>query len=227
MTYQAGFLLGLVFLVETFVWYIRSMSEFAYRSKVISTSNIIMYLTRVLLVGYQIILNYQIETGGNIQQVIFSGFVGMLFAVLVHVLIFSNQPTIRICWNIFYKTALMFRLINRHEYSDSVHVSNKKFKINLVVVASFISTISLLFVYVLPQIFATLFYDYRLTLSSVGQIISFFGMVVTLFVLDPLLFKMHDAGEIKDGFFCFLHGRVLGLTAAALILIVSYFIVRV
>jgi len=224
MTLIAGFLLGLAFLVETFVWYIRSMSESTYRSKVISTSNIIMYLTRILLVGYQIILNYQIETGGNVQQVILSGLVGMLFAFFAHILIFGNESFIRIFWKIYYKSALVFRLINTNEYSSSAYVPNKNIKLNLVLIASFISTIALLFVYILPQIFATLYFDYRLTLSSVGQILSFLGMIVTLFVLDPQLFRMQDAGEIKDGFSYYLNGRLFGLGIAALVLMVSFFI---
>lgn len=225
MTYLAGALLGLVFLVETFVWYIRSMSESKYRSKVISTSNIIMYLTRVLLIGYQIILNYEIETGGNVRQVILSGLIGMVFAALAHWIIFSNHSAVQFFWNVFYKTSAKFRLIHPHEYCEDVHVLGKDFAINLVVFASFVSTISLLFVYILPQIFATLFFEYRLTLSSVGQVISFFGMIVTLFILDPQLFKMQDAGEIKTGFSYYLHGRIFGLGAAACVLAISILMV--
>lgn len=225
MTYLAGVLLGLVFLVETFVWYIRSMSESQYRSKVISTSNIIMYLTRVLLIGYQIILNYEIETGANVRQVILSGLIGMVFAALVHWLIFSNRVAVQFFWDLFYKTSAKFRLIHPHEYCDDVHLLSKQPVMNLVVAASFVSTISLLFVYILPQIFATLFFDYRLTLSSVGQVISFFGMIVTLFILDPQLFKMQDAGEIKTGFSYYLHGRIFGLCSAALMLAFSILIV--
>lgn len=225
MIYVAGCLLGLVFLVETFVWYIRSMSESNYRSKVISTSNIIMYLTRVLLIGYQIILNYEIETGGDVRQVILSGFIGMSFAVFSHLLIFTNHSILQLFWNIFYKTFAKFRLINPHEYCQEVHLLNKKFVMNLVVSASFVSTVSLLFVYILPQIFATLFFNYRLTLSSVGQVISFFGMIVTLFILDPQLFKMQDAGEIKIGFSYYLHGRIYGLAAAATLLAISIFLI--
>jgi 8-oxo-dGTP pyrophosphatase MutT (NUDIX family) len=170
------------------------------------------------------ILNYQIETGGNVKQVMLSGVVGMLFAFFAHILIFGNEAFIRIFWKIYYKSALVFRLINTHEYSSSAFVPNKNIKLNLVFIASFISTIALLFVYILPQIFATLYFDYRLTLSSVGQILSFLGMIVTLFVLDPQLFRMHDAGKIKDGFSYYLNGRLFGLGIAALVLMVSFFI---
>ena len=225
MTYVAGILLGLVFLVETFVWYIRSMSESSYRSKVISTSNIIMYLTRVLLIGYQIILNYEIETGGDVRQVILSGLIGMTFAAVVHQVIFSYHSVIQFFWDLFYKTFVRFGLIYSHEYSQEVHLLSKKIVMNIVVVASFVSTISLLFVYILPQIFATLFFDYRLTLSSVGQVISFLGMIVTLFILDPQLFKMQDAGEIRTGFSYYLQGRIIGLSVAAFVLMISMFIV--
>lgn len=225
MTYLAGVFLGLIFLIETFVWYIRSMSESNYRSKVISTSNIIMYITRVFLVGYQIIINYQIETGGDVRQVILSGLVGMVFAALANQLIFTNHSILQFFWNIFYKTFIRLKLISPHEYCRDVHLLSKKFVVNSVVSASLVSTISLLLVYVLPQIFATIFFDYRLTLSSVGQVISFLGMVITLFVLDPQLFKMQDAGEIKIGFSYYLHGRILGLSAAAIMLAISMLVI--
>lgn len=225
MNYLAGVLLGLVFLVESFVWFIRSMSETAYRSKSISTSNIIMYLTRVMLIGYQILLNYKIETGGGVEEVIVSSMIAMLVALLCHGVVFCHAPTLRVVWGFFKWLALAFRLIKPGELCDDVYVSRWRFTPGVVMLASLVSTIALLFVYTLPQIFATLFYEYRLTLSSVGQVISFFGMLITLFVLDPRLFKMHDTGEIRTGFRQYLNGRLWGLAGAGLLLSVSYLLI--
>jgi hypothetical protein len=89
------------------------------------------------------------------------------------------------------------------------------------VVASALSTIALVLVYIVPQMFVTFYSGYRLTLSSVGQVISFLGMVVTLFVLDPALFKMHDTGDIQTGVSLYLMGRLVGLCLAAVILFAS------
>ncbi len=225
MNYLAGVVLGLVFLVESFVWFIRSMSETAYRSKSISTSNIIMYLTRVMLIGYQILLNYKIETGGGVEEVVLSSMIAMLVALLCHGLIFCHTATLRVVWRFFKWLALTFRLINPGELCDDVYPSHWRFTPGVVMLASLMSTIALLFVYTLPQIFATIFYDYRLTLSSVGQVISFFGMLITLFVLDPRLFKMHDSGEIRTGFCQYLNGRLWGLVGAGLLLSVSYLLI--
>jgi hypothetical protein len=222
MNYLAGVLLGLVFLVESFVWFIRSMSETAYRSKSISTSNIIMYVTRVMLIGYQILLNYKIETGGGVEEVVLSGMIAMLVALLTHGLIFCHEGVLRVVWQCFKWLALMFRLIRPGELCDDVYISAWQFRPGVVMLASLLSTITLLFVYTLPQIFATIFYEYRLTLSSVGQVISFFGMLITLFVLDPRLFKMHDSGEIRTGFGQYLNGRLWGLMGAGLLLGVGY-----
>lgn len=222
MNYLAGVLLGLVFLVESFVWFIRSMSETAYRSKSISTSNIIMYVTRVMLIGYQILLNYKIETGGGVEEVVLSGMIAMLVALLTHGLIFCHEGVLREVWRCFKWLALTFRLIRPGELCHDVYVSAWRFRPGAVMLASLVSTITLLFVYTLPQIFATIFYEYRLTLSSVGQVISFFGMLITLFVLDPRLFKMHDSGEIRTGFGQYLNGRLWGLMSAGLLLGVGY-----
>lgn len=225
LTYLAGIFLGFIFLIETFVWYIRSMSEPSYRSKVISTSNIIMYITRVFLVCYQIIINFQIESGGDVRQVVLSGLIAMVFAALANLLIFTRGSFLQFSWNFFYKTFIRLRLISSNEYCQNVHLLSNEIKFNSITFASLFSTISLLLVYILPQIFATIFFDYRLTLSSVGQVISFAGMIITLFILDPQLFKMQDAGEIKVGFSYYLHGRILGLSAAAIVLAILALII--
>jgi hypothetical protein len=222
MNYLAGVLLGLVFLVESFVWFIRSMSAAEYRSKSISTSNIIMYITRVMLIGYQILLNYKIETGGGVEEVIVSGMIAMLVALLCHALFFCHAGSLRFSWRVFKGFALTFRLIRPGELCDDVYVSPWRFRPGVIMLASLVSTVTLLFVYTLPQIFATIFYDYRLTLSSVGQVISFFGMLITLFVLDPRLFRMHDTGEIRTGFSQYLNGRMWGLVSAGLLLTLAY-----
>lgn len=226
MNYLAGVVLGLVFLVESFVWFIRSMSETAYRSKSISTSNIIMYLTRVMLVCYQILINYKIETGGDVKEVVLSGLVAMIAALLSHALIFCNQAVLHGFWMTFKKLALTFRIIHKDELSNDVYVVGPlHMRLNVVVLASLVSTISLLLVYTLPQIFATLFYDYRLTLASVGQVISFFGMLITLFVLDPRLFRMHDSGEIRTGFIQYFNGRMWGFVVSIVLLSVGYLLI--
>lgn len=225
MNYLAGVLLGLVFLVESFVWFIRSMSETAYRSKSISTSNIIMYTTRVMLIGYQILLNYKIETGSGIAEVIESGAIAMLVALGLHTLIFCNHSVLLIVWQSFTRVALALRLIKPGEFSEQVYVSSWHFKPGVVMLASLASTVTLLFVYTLPQIFATIFYDYRLTLSSIGQVISFLGMLITLFVLDPRLFRMHDSGEIQEGFRHYINGRLWGLMGAGLLLGLGYLLI--
>jgi hypothetical protein len=185
-----------------------------------------MYITRVFLVCYQIIINYQIESGGDVREIIISGLVAMVFAVLANLLIFTRSSILKFSWNIYYKTFTQLKLVNHNEYCSDVHLLSAKINFNSITFASIFSTISLLLVYIMPQIFATIFFDYRLTLSSVGQVISFAGMVITLFILDPQLFKMQDDGEIKVGFSYYLHGRILGLTVAAIILAISILIIE-
>lgn len=78
----AGILIGLVFIVESFVWYVRTMSTPVYRSKSISTSNIVMCITRVLIIGYQIILNFSIESGGGLRGVLIITLIGNQYPCL-------------------------------------------------------------------------------------------------------------------------------------------------
>ena len=219
MNVLAGILIGLVFIVESCVWYIRSMSLPQYRSKSISTSNIVMYVTRVFVVGYQIILNFSIESGGGLKQVLMATFIGMVVSLIGHSLLFYNHKSLSFSWRAFLSIFKKLRLIQLFEYEKEIYVPVFICSTHRVVIASALSTIALVFVYITPQIFATLYSGYRLTLSSIGQAISFFGMLITLFLLDPAMFKMHDEGEIQRGFSLYLLGRVAGLALALLLLL--------
>jgi len=212
-----------VFIVESGVWYVRSMATPEYRSKSIATSNIVMYVTRVLIIGYQIILNFSIENGGGLHGVLVATLVGMLVAFFGHILVFYNHHVRQFFWASFLIIFGKLRILSPGEYEGEPFaplVPSGAWGRN-VVIASALSTMALVLVYIAPQMFATFYSGYRLTLSSIGQVISFFGMVVTLFVLDPALFKMHDAGNIQTGFSMYLMGRLLGLSLAAAILFAS------
>lgn len=220
MIILAGTLIGLVFIVESFVWYVRTMSSPIYRSKSISTSNIVMYITRVLIIGYQIILNFSIESGGGLRAVLITTLIGVSISLFGHLLFFYVHGVLTFLWKFFLLVFGRLKIINEHEYETEIYFPNLKCQFEFLVIASALSTIALVFVYIAPQIFATLYSDYRLTLSSIGQVISFFGMVVTLLILDPALFRMHDEGEIQKGFSLYLRGRLLGLIASIILMVI-------
>jgi hypothetical protein len=219
MIIAAGILIGFVFIVESYVWYVRTMAAPAYRSKSISTSNMVMYITRVLIIGYQIILNFTIESGGGLRSVLIATLIGMVVSLFGHAILFYNKKLLDTSWKFFICTLTRLRIIKAYEYEQVVYSPVRNIGFSYLALASALSTIALVFVYIAPQIFATLYSDYRLTLSSIGQVISFFGMVITLFVLDPALFKMHDAGEIQKGFSLYLQGRIMGLVFAIALLL--------
>jgi hypothetical protein len=216
----AGILIGFVFIVESYVWYVRTMAAPDYRSKSISTSNMVMYVTRFLIIGYQIILNFTIESGGGLRAVLVATLTGIVVSLFGHAILFYNKKVLSGSWCFFTHTLTRLRIIKVHEYERVVYSPVRDIGFSYLAIASALSTIALVFVYIAPQIFATLYSDYRLTLSSIGQVISFFGMVITLFVLDPALFKMHDAGEIQKGFSVYLHGRIMGLVVATILMLV-------
>ncbi len=221
MIFIAGILVGLVFVIESFVWFVRAMAAPSYRSKSISTSNIVMYATRVLVIGYQIILNFTIESGGGLRLIIISTLIGMVVSLLGHGFIFYNKTLIKLSWTIFISSFRALRIIKDYEYEKEVfHPKYHPYTSNLIFISAF-SMFILVFVYIAPQVFATFYEDFRLTLSSVGQAISFIGMVVTLFFLDPVLFKMHDDGQIKKGFSLYLWGRIVGTCFTILTLILT------
>ena len=216
----AGILIGLVFIVESFVWYVRTMSAPDYRSKSISTSNIVMYITRVLIIGYQIILNFSIESGGGLRAVLITTLIGVSISLFGHLFIFYIRGVLIFSWKLFLYAFGRLKIINEHEYESEIYFPSYKCKFGFLAMASALSTIALVFVYIAPQIFATFYADYRLTLSSIGQVISFLGMVVTLLILDPALFKMHDEGEIQKGFSLYLRGRLTGLLVSIILMMV-------
>lgn len=66
------------------------------------------------------------------------------------------------------------KIINEDEYESHIYFPSFKGQFNFLATTSALSTIALVFVYIGPHFFATFYSDYRLTLSSIGQVISFF-----------------------------------------------------
>jgi hypothetical protein len=215
----APVLLALTFFIECFVWYIRAMSLEPCRSKTFATSNIIMYCSRVFLVTYQIIINYSIEIGRLMSEIITVIKYSMILAFIMCLVFYSKLLT-----NLFWSTYL--KIVNFVGFCDSKNYRLVSFSTNLniihlnrLTVSSLLSTFVLLLVYTAPQLFAINNYQYRLTASSLGQLLSFGGMIITLFVLDPILFSLQDRNKLEDGFSFYIIGRIVAMFVISFVLI--------
>jgi len=141
----------------------------------------------------------------------------MIIATFFNYWLFNNKKAMQLFWNFFLNVGSALHLLKKHQFQDEVFVIKAPFRLNIISISSFFSTLAMIAVYILPQILAAFFYEYRLTLSSVGQAVSFLGMLITLLILDPRLFGMHDGGDIKIGFAEYMHGRFLALLFATII----------
>ena len=101
MIIVAGIPIGLVFIIESYVWYVRTMAAPAYRSKSRYTSNMVMYITRVLIIRYQVIHNFTIESCGGLRSALVAALLGIVAPLFGHAILFYNKKVLSCSWRFF------------------------------------------------------------------------------------------------------------------------------
>jgi hypothetical protein len=125
-----------------------------YRSKSITTSNIVMYAMRVLIAGYQVILNFRIESGEGLREVLHVTLIGMLVAFFGHILFFYNDKIRTFFWNFFVAVFGKLNMLTSGEYENTPFAPAKSIRVlrGKVLIASAFSTIDLVLVYTPPNV---------------------------------------------------------------------------
>jgi len=126
-------------------------------------------------------------------------------------------------WLTYLKIVNYSRICDSKNYRSFIFSANlNNINFNRLNVSSFLSTFVLLLVYTLPQLLAIHNYQYRLTASSLGQFLSFGGMVITLFILDPILFSLQDRNKLADGFSSYIIGRIVTMFVISFVLAIFW-----
>lgn len=205
----AAISLSLVFLVETFAWFLRANALKDGRAYVISKSNIILYSSRGFAFGFQASISYYLETQGIASGVFFVCIVGFVTATLTHTLTFYNPVVRRVVWN------CMVGLMKKINRWDSNLMANELASIcrvrspQLFIVTS-ISTAIFGLAITLPYLLALYNPTFRLTFTSLIQLLNFFGTIFLLYLVDPIMYKLMDKCELKFSIYDYIAGRIAG-----------------
>jgi hypothetical protein len=77
-----------------------------------------------------------------------------------------------------------------------------------------------------PYILASALPEYRLTMSSLGQVLNAFGMIFILVYVDQRLYRAWDNGALGAAIYSYRWGRLCGILFSATVMFVLFEIVK-
>lgn len=203
-----AFMISICLLIETTTWILRSYAGPDESGKYIARTNIYLYGGRFFSLFFGLGASFMVDAGISTSSILLVIASAILSASISHLLISRFE------WVLF-KIAFLLKLevknINKNK------IDNNRLKRN-----STISTFIFSFGLTIPYIIASRFPDLRMTLSNLGQIINALGTLILLFIVDPILYKEMDSGNLRGSIYSFVKGRTYGLLLGSLLLILIY-----
>lgn len=202
--------LGLALVIETTSWSIKAYSKPEFKGIFVAKTNIYLYGARLFLLLYTVGLSYLVDSKMNIYDITFLVSISYLFSALLHGCILNNKFHIKVC-------EFFMKIIRIQQHSRRADSNIRIFSNSLALktaASSFFFTISM----AAPYISASLFPDFRMTFSAVGQIINSFGTIILLFFVDPVLYKLMDSNNLMESLYGYYVGRIFGFTLGGIFL---------
>ncbi|MDE1554886.1 MULTISPECIES: DUF2837 family protein [Comamonas] len=198
------FALAIFYVIETSSWLIKSVGCREEVGRLVALTNIYLYMGRMFFVFFSVGSSYLVDKFNHNELIYRVAFLSLFFAAFIQLFIVKFRIHIQ---------KIIIRLLKKTvEEKIKTQVWSKQ-----VFFSSFVATLVLSFGYVFPFLAASIFYDLRMTMASIGQFINAFAGVVLLFLLDPLLYKSMDKGDLYLYMNSYLFGRFCGVGLASLI----------
>ena len=202
--------LTLALLIETLSWWIRGKAPSNMLGIFVSRSNIFLYGGRLFTLIFTSIIAFSIETGNGLAEVMRDFAAAFLIATICHTLLliprFEDGRWMSL-------TLFLMRLPHVERPYTNILSSQR----NPIILGTALASIIFAFGNGAPLILATIFPEFRLSISGIGQIINAAGTFLILFIVDQILFKSMDKGELLAAVRVYTIGRVAGLGASALL----------
>jgi len=214
----AAISLACVFLVETYAWFVRANALNDGRAYVISKSNLILYSSRAFAFGFQASLSYYLETRGAVEGVLFICVVGFVSSVLIHLLTFYHRSVRGLTWS-----AMVGMMKSIRRWDESLMSKElppiAKIRSRRLYLATTASTAIFGVAITLPYLLALYNPSLRLTFTSLIALLNFLGTIFLLYLVDPVLYKLMDDGNLRYSIYDFVAGRITGFVLSLLIAI--------
>lgn len=205
------FSLATSYLIETSSWYLRVHSLPNNIGHFISKSNILLYLGRFFAILSQLLVSLFIDNGVGTAFVITIYFSASIFSVAVHYIIFFNL-TVR---NKLISVLLFILRLPKNSLIDATLVATNDKK--LILATTIVTSIFVLGM-TLPMVLASMYPDLRLTMSNLGSGVNFFGMLLLLSYLDPILYRELDRGHLVLKIDSYISGKIIAYIVSSSLL---------
>jgi hypothetical protein len=205
--------LSLSLLVETSSWCVRAYAGASNLGAFIARTNIYLYGGRFFAIGTQILIGYLVDLGALPIDTLLIFLFGFALASVVHIVVLA-QSTLRLPFEKILLRVLFLK--PQVEIKNTTHLLNRRLFLATAIVSTFFS-IALM----APLVLAAAFPEYRLTLNNSGSLINFFGMLLLLAYLDPMLYKALDDGTFSEKIESYIWGRITGFVICAFILLIA------
>jgi hypothetical protein len=207
--------LAISLLIETSSWCVRAYSGSGNLGSYISKTNIYLYGGRFFAIATQVLIGYLVDSGAVPSDTLGIFLFGFLLTIATHVLFLGKRSWRK---SLEYLLLKLMRLQISASPSPSPSVSriiNKRLFIATTLVSTFFALALMA-----PLVLASAFPEYRLTLNNSGSLINFFGMLLLLAYLDPMMYKALDDGTFGEKVESYIWGRIAGFAICASLLAV-------
>jgi hypothetical protein len=209
--------LSISFLVETGSWWVRAFAQPKQFGLFISRSNILLYGGRFFALVFSTSISLAIETIATPRSIAITLLISFLVSFLTQIMFFNGSRFTK------YSVGLILRVL---VLSNDRHASipRVEFKFCKIYIYTTISSLFFGFGISVPLILASVFPEYRLSISNVGQVINAGGMIVLLLFVDQPLFKSMDRDELLTDIRHYSYGRMTAFGVLAIICLFVTFV---
>jgi hypothetical protein len=200
------------FFIETSSWWIKSLYDNKNIGSVVSRTNIYLYGGRIFALLFTTALSYLVDSGFNIAYISFTISVSFIFSSITHILFLNNS--------ILSKKIIIFLASLSRLDKPSVLKISKNYKItNQIPLFSLtiLSAVVFSFGLGIPYLTASMFPEYRMMISNMGQILNVAGTLIILFFVDQKLYLEMDSGNLKGIVHIYSSARSVGFFISGLL----------
>lgn len=206
----AAFGAGTLYLIDSTTWWIRGTGRPGTVGLYVSRTNIYQYFSRFLALSFNMIVAFSIENGASALKVCLVLAAGFGLSGVAHLVVLMGNGI----------THWLIALLNRmlilpaNPLPPDTHLAPFK---RAIAMPTALATLFYNLGIALPLLLAVTFPAYRMSLSYLGQIANAFGTVMFLFLVDQVMYKSLDRGDLAGDLRSYSIGRIVALVTASLL----------
>ncbi len=213
------FFISINYLIETFSWYIRSITQSNSIGEVISISNMVLYMSRFFNFFYVFSISFYVDHGYDKLFILYAVYVSMIVTALFHYFFFCSGSLLKRLRQFVLFCTIPFNSIHVFFMNNEFFPLKREVLDFKVLYFTFISCFLFCISYFFPFILSSIFPNLRLTIVSIGTVGNFMATIPLVFYVDNKLYKYMDLLNLKQYLYSYVLGRTLGFILFVLFVI--------